>query len=719
MTDALQIDWEAAETFLGLLGKNGNTRCRAFFHKSAPVEVKRQGARKPALNPDAIKAIQLTGRGIYVVINDGGDDKASITLCRAYFAEFDGVDEGAQWDAVTFSGLPEPSIVNATGGGSLHFYWVLSEPMTDVAQWQADMKRLIAHLGSDKSVNDPSRVMRLPGCWYMDGNRQPVAQVQIVHQSDARYTREQIIGCLPEPKPAAPATPQPLSIYADAERTERRALEQLQRIPPRIPGSNTRDVYLRLFWGLVAITGPERAAQLMAQHSPEWAAVDDLPTLANDANGSITDATFFEVAKSQWGITSPKSEDGYAQATPKPSDASLKGDKSGNFLVRATNILDSLKKGIDAINELPTPAARTVAQYSLRGELGLDKDAYKQAVQDLLEEQETPAPTSFEELMKLDTGKEVSIEELSAKGTLTLVAAEGHGGKTSLFYRMAEAISTGNPFAGRFKTTQGAALIYQLDESPTDALNKFRRMSLEPDTSRFLPRWKLSPSMIPELEQEIRDHSPEAVFADSLMRIFGGRGVSLNDAEFGIWLYQLNNIASRYGTSFFLSHHLKKPEQQKRTRVSKHDLFGTTFLYNGTSDCWGLYPSQEDGARKDQFCLEVLKARSGIQDLGTVFELQGCDEDYSWELIGIQGQAESIEERKLFANEVRDLLKLKGGHWTAQQVSDYFRQAGRSISNERARTTLVKLYERRQGIGRSKRMNQHSTGRPSWAYYAC
>lgn len=317
MTDALQIDWEAAETFLGLLGKNGNTRCRAFFHKSAPVEVKRQGARKPALNPEAIKAIQLTGRGIYVVINDGGDDKASITLCRAYFAEFDGVDEGAQWDAVTFSGLPEPSIVNATGGGSLHFYWVLSEPMTDVAQWQADMKRLIAHLGSDKSVNDPSRVMRLPGCWYMDGNRQPVAQVQIVHQSDARYTREQIIGCLPEPKPAAPATPQPLSIYADAERTERRALEQLQRIPARIPGSNTRDVYLRLFWGLVAITGPERAAQLMAQHSPEWAAVDDLPTLANDANGSITDATFFEVAKSQWGITSPKSDDGYAEATPE------------------------------------------------------------------------------------------------------------------------------------------------------------------------------------------------------------------------------------------------------------------------------------------------------------------------------------------------------------------------------------------------------------------
>lgn len=317
MTDAMQIDWEAAQTFLGLLGKNGNTRCRAFFHKSAPAEVKRKGARKPALNPDAIKTIQLTGRGIYVVINEGGDKAEDIKLCLAYFVEFDGMDEGEQWDAVNFSGLPEPSIVNATGGGSLHFYWVLSEPIEDVEQWKADTKRLIAHLGSDKAVNDPSRVMRLPGCWYMDGNGQPVAQVQIVHQTDARYTREQIIGCLPAPKPVALVTPQALSICTDAERTERRALEQLQRIPARIPGSGTRDSYLRLLWGLVAITGPERAAQLMAQHSPEWAAQDDLSKIAKVANGSIKGATFFEVAKVEWGITSPKSSDGYTEATPE------------------------------------------------------------------------------------------------------------------------------------------------------------------------------------------------------------------------------------------------------------------------------------------------------------------------------------------------------------------------------------------------------------------
>ena len=381
------------------------------------------------------------------------------------------------------------------------------------------------------------------------------------------------------------------------------------------------------------------------------------------------------------------------------------------FIILANDTLKNLKNGIAAINDLPTPAARTVAQYSLRGELGLSPDAYKQAVMDLLEEQETPAPTSFEELMKLDTGNEASIEDLAAKGSLTLVGAEGSGGKTSLFYRMAEAISTGENFAGRFKTTQGTALIYQVDESPTDAINKFRRMSLQPDSYRFLPRWKLSPSMIPEMEAEIRLFEPEAVFADSLMRIFAGRGVSLNDAECGIWLYQLNTIASRYGTSFFLSHHLKKPDAQKRGRISKNDLYGTAFLFNGTSDCWGLYPSQEEGARSDEFCLEFLKARSGMQEVGTVFNLQGSIEDYSWELMGIQGQTESWEERRLFRDEVRDLLTIRGGEWTAQQVADHFK-----VSNERARKTLIKLYELRCGIDRCRRSTFN--GRPSWRYFS-
>ncbi len=313
------IDFEQATRFLGALGKNGSTCFRAFSHKSTPKELKK--ARKP-LNHAQIRQAQNDGLGIYLVINDGGHNKASIKSCLAYFAEFDGLPEDQQWHAVKQSGLPDPSFVIATGGGSLHFYWFLSEPVIDTAQWQADMKRLIAHLKSDSSVNDPSRVMRLPGCWYMDGDGQPVAQVQIVHESTERFTRKQIIACLPDlqpelprPKPAAP------SWIASSDRTAERALDQLQRIPARVPGTGTRDKYLKLFWGLVHILGQDQAAQVMASHSREWAAVDDLHKIAADANGSISDGTFFEIAKDEFGVTSPKSLSVVASSPAKITQA--------------------------------------------------------------------------------------------------------------------------------------------------------------------------------------------------------------------------------------------------------------------------------------------------------------------------------------------------------------------------------------------------------------
>jgi predicted P-loop ATPase len=300
------IDINAATHFLELLGKNGDARFRAFPHKTTPKEVKAVlKARKPC-NLKDLQLAQKAGLGGYVVINRGGDTKASITDCIAFFAEFDGKDEDSQIRQVQQSGLPEPSAVVRTNGGSLHFYWVLAQPIQDTAQWQEDMRRLAAHLGSDQSINDPSRVMRLPGCWYMDGNQQPIALVELIHESPARYTRDQIISCLPAPlqqhtipAPQPRVQPSPVKRHAaTSDRTAERALEQLQLIPRRTPGTGTRDKYLRLLWGLAHILGPDQAGAVMASHSPEWAAAEDLTAKAAEAKGAITDGTFFDIARS-------------------------------------------------------------------------------------------------------------------------------------------------------------------------------------------------------------------------------------------------------------------------------------------------------------------------------------------------------------------------------------------------------------------------------------
>jgi len=209
------FDWGQAERFLALLGKNKkDARLRAIPHKETDEEVKKRlRVHKFQWDRSEAERYQRDGLGIYLVINNGGDTKASITSCVAYFAEFDGVSEDDQFKKVNDSGLPEPSIVVRTGGGSLHFYWLLDQPFEDPEQWQKDTKRLIAHLGSDKSVNDPSRVMRLPGCSYMGPDQKPRAHVEIVSSTEARYSREEILACLPPESidapllAAAPTTP--------------------------------------------------------------------------------------------------------------------------------------------------------------------------------------------------------------------------------------------------------------------------------------------------------------------------------------------------------------------------------------------------------------------------------------------------------------------------------------------------------------------------------
>ena len=326
------IDINAANHFLQLLGKNGDARFRAFPHKETPKEVKAAlKARKPC-NLKDLQLAQAAGLGGYLVVNRGGDNKASITDCIAYFAEFDGIPEAEQHRRIQQSGQPEPSAVVRTGGGSLHFYWLLSEPMRDTAQWQTDMQRLAAHLGSDPSINDPSRVMRLPGTWSMDGNQQPVAMVELIHESSARYTRDQIISRLPAPQQAtrkakSPQSPKhPIKRPAAAsERTAERALDQLKLIPPRIPGTGTRNQYLRLLWGLAHILGSDDAGAVMASHSPEWAAVEDLTAKAAEAGGQITDGTFFELARS-FGAAPVQATASPNTSTPQPESASQAED---------------------------------------------------------------------------------------------------------------------------------------------------------------------------------------------------------------------------------------------------------------------------------------------------------------------------------------------------------------------------------------------------------
>jgi hypothetical protein len=86
-----------------------------------------------------------------------------VALARCLFADFDGgvvvEDALARVRAV---GFPMPTAVIESGGG-VHLWWRLSDPMYDSAAWHERMKAIASALGSDQSICDWPRIMRLPG----------------------------------------------------------------------------------------------------------------------------------------------------------------------------------------------------------------------------------------------------------------------------------------------------------------------------------------------------------------------------------------------------------------------------------------------------------------------------------------------------------------------------------------------------------------------------
>ena len=204
------IDCAAAQQFLSLLGKDpASARLRAFPHRANPAKAV-IGARKGPFDLAVAEQWQREGRGIYLVINDGGDRKSEITACRAFFVEWDDRPIDWQLNAWRELGLPEPSLIVLSGGKSAHCYWLLEQPIQP-QEWAPLQAELIAYAGGDPHCKDASRVMRLPGCWYVDAGGQPTALVELVHVSAQRYAPEDIaLALLPDEfaEPAAATTPQ-------------------------------------------------------------------------------------------------------------------------------------------------------------------------------------------------------------------------------------------------------------------------------------------------------------------------------------------------------------------------------------------------------------------------------------------------------------------------------------------------------------------------------
>ena len=301
----LEVDKSQWRTFLKILGKEKNTvRLRSFYPKNHPLKNTDRGKKSHA-DINWITQCQSEGRGVYVVVNDGGDTDSEITSCRAYFCEWDDRSQEQQINAWKDLGLPEPTMQINTGGKSIHNYWVLKKSI-DPKTWKPIQERLLDYADADRALKNPSRVMRLPGTYHMGDDGTKKEMTKIIFASEKKYSLKEIEDCLPN-KQQAEKIKKSKSFKEYKKGTFEDIQDALKHIPPRIPGSGTYDYYRNLLWGLIKACNDvgkniNDAISLMKNHSPEWGGIDQV---ARSGGSQIEAGTFWFFAR-EHGYNPPK-----------------------------------------------------------------------------------------------------------------------------------------------------------------------------------------------------------------------------------------------------------------------------------------------------------------------------------------------------------------------------------------------------------------------------
>ena len=386
--------------------------------------------------------------------------------------------------------------------------------------------------------------------------------------------------------------------------------------------------------------------------------------------------------------------------------------------------LKKLSGAWEAIKLMPSPTQRRLAHQKLRKDLGINDKEYKSLMHSLLVEQS-------DENVRLDSVDAVKAAAAASKeravvdrfmmaGAVSIIAAEGGCGKTTLLYAISEAISNGSPLFGQLPTIKGHVVIIEADESWRNAAEKWSRMDYAPNKDNVYTQWAWDSSKLLELEQTIQKHNSVAVLMDSFGTLFSGGGESMNDSEIGLYIYELNAMAARTGTAIVVTHHLKKGASRDNRGnlrpITLPDLFGSSYIVNGASDIWALWRTDDDG---QHFQLRYLKDRSMLVERNFDFQLTGSDESLRFNLNG--GSVHELEHRKTVREKLLSILRHSPHQWfSVERLGVELKEASKfsaTYSDRAVRREMSQLYVEAAitGVDR-RRVNDGKPGRPKFEY---
>jgi phage/plasmid-associated DNA primase len=348
------LDFAEGQRFINALGKPaGTVRLRAFLHKDHADKAADHG-RKGGMSRSLVTQWQAEGRGVYVVINDGGDKDADITTCRAFFCEWDNRPIEWQLKAWQELGLPEPTMQVSTGGKSIHNYWVLSDAIT-TEHWKLIQTRLLNYADADRTTKNLARVMRLPGTYHASADGTLGEMCKIVGYSGTRYRVFDIEAALPDDSfynHQSQALREPYQDHQPPTLDEIKTA--LSRIPQRVSGDNTYEKYRNILWSLKTIVGEDQAISFMESHSPSGVSGWNVSQIARSGGDKINPGTFWYWARYHGYQNTPPLKTQPTRRIPSPATTATDPDQVINLQLYSKTTTEWLDLVVEHVFEYPT-----------------------------------------------------------------------------------------------------------------------------------------------------------------------------------------------------------------------------------------------------------------------------------------------------------------------------------------------------------------------------
>ena len=364
-----------------------------------------------------------------------------------------------------------------------------------------------------------------------------------------------------------------------------------------------------------------------------------------------------------------------------------------------------LEEGLKDIDALD-PIERSCGLIALRKQMGLGVNAFEKLVENIVRMTEDKPPRKFSELKSYRKKKAPPvIPDLLGVG-LTLFAAEGYAGKSKFAYQIIEAVTKGSMLMNQFECKEAKTLIIQVDESYEDYEQKEYSMDLQFKDENFEIWWDFTPLEFPELKKYIVENNVKVIMMDSLVRIAGAE-ISPKDAEFGILIYRLNQLAGELGLAIICIHHLNK--KSNRETVKKEDIFGTAFIFNGAANCWGFWLEQASGELLAN--LKCLKSRNNVLPINEQYRFRECPDTERHIYMDRATGTATLNELNTNKNRVKNLLKDRpNSTFTPRDINQLL-----NLGNENyARNILKGLFDDRIGVNRIPDKNK--IGPPTFYY---